>query len=77
MQRSSSKFVFLSQLKESYPHLPNDCILLVKHLVNSESLSQSPLTLLPASFQDKVKVGVQALPRNLIADRARKEQLGL
>ncbi|CAK8991031.1 unnamed protein product [Durusdinium trenchii] len=59
--------------KESYPHLPNDCILLVKHLVNSESLSQSPMTLLPASFQDKVKVGVQALPRNLIADRARKE----
>ncbi|CAK9057392.1 Uncharacterized protein SCF082_LOCUS30949 [Durusdinium trenchii] len=58
---------------EDYPHDASDCVLLVKHLVNSPSLSQSPLVLLPASFQKLLKKPLEALPRKLVADRARKE----
>eukprot|EP00435_Cladocopium_sp_Y103_P059149 s248_g21.t1 len=58
---------------EKYEKLANDCILLVKHLVNSESLSQAPFCLLPAEFQKYMKDGLAAQPRNLVADRARKE----
>ena len=60
-------------VQETYEKRPNDCILLVKHLVNSESLSQPPLVLLPADFQKYIQHPVEALPLNLIADRARKE----
>ena len=63
----------LGVVQETYEKRPNDCILLVKHLVNSESLSQPPLVLLPAEFQKYIQHPVEALPLNLIADRARKE----
>jgi len=61
--------------QEDYKHHPSDCILLVKHLVNSPSLSQSPMVLLPMEFHKLLKKGVEALPRKLIADRAKKEFL--
>ena len=64
-----------AQSKENYPHAGNDCVLMVKHLVNSESLSQKPLVFLPASFEGLVKQPLQALPRNLIQERAKKELL--
>ncbi|CAJ1336707.1 unnamed protein product, partial [Effrenium voratum] len=60
---------------ENYTHSPEDCVLLVKHLVNSESLSQHPLILLPAAFGEYLKKPLTTLPRNLIADRAKKEFL--
>ena len=56
------------------PH-EDDCILLVKHLVNSESLSQSPMTVLPAMALSKLVQPLEMLPRNLISERARKELL--
>ncbi|CAL1129947.1 unnamed protein product, partial [Cladocopium goreaui] len=58
---------------EDYPHDGADCILLLKHLVNSESLSQQPLTLLPSSFAAKLVKPLVSLPRNLLSDRAQKE----
>lgn len=33
------------------------------------------MVLLPASYQKYLKEGLEALPRNLIADRAKKESL--
>ena len=62
-------------IQEDYSHDASDCILLVKHLVNSASLSQTPMVLLPTSFQKLLKKQVEALPRKLIADRAKKELL--
>jgi len=62
--------------EEDYPHDGADCILLLKHLVNSESLSQQPLTLLPSSFAAKLVKPLVSLPRNLLSDRAQKELHG-
>ncbi|CAK8991492.1 Uncharacterized protein SCF082_LOCUS2681 [Durusdinium trenchii] len=59
--------------KEDYKHCDTDCILLVKHLVNSQSLSQPPLTLLPAEFLKKIQQELESLPRNILSDRAKKE----
>eukprot|EP00913_Durusdinium_trenchii_P006545 g6148.t1 len=61
--------------KEDYKHCDTDCILLVKHLVNSQSLSQPPLTLLPAEFLKKIQQELESLPRNILSDRAKKEFL--
>ena len=48
----------------------------MKQLVNSESLSQRPLTFIPADFVQKLTKPLAALPRNLLSDRARKEYHG-
>ncbi|CAE7309180.1 unnamed protein product, partial [Symbiodinium sp. CCMP2456] len=56
-----------------YDAQDGDCILLVKHLTNSGSLSQPPLTILPASFAKRLEKPLEVLPRNLLAERARKE----
>ena len=61
--------------EEDYEHNGHDCILLVKHLTNSESLSQRPLTLLPAHFAKMLEKPLEVLPRNLLSDRAKKELL--
>eukprot|EP00438_Fugacium_kawagutii_P015208 Skav213594 [mRNA] locus=scaffold77:75291:78931:+ [translate_table: standard] len=58
---------------ETYPHAEADCILLVKHLVNSECLSQKPLTFAPFDFVQKITEPLASLPRNLLSERARKE----
>lgn len=64
-----------ANIQEDYPHAEDDCILLVKYLVNSESLSQKPLTFLPAHFVQKLTKPLACLPRNLLSERARKELL--
>lgn len=53
----------------------HDAILLVKKLVNSESLAQPPLTALPAEFASRLKDPLGQLPRNLLSERSRKEFL--
>ena len=63
--------------EEDYQHSPDDCIVLLKYLVNSESLSQPPVTFVPAAFVQKCTTGLAALPRNLLSERARKEFLSL
>lgn len=63
----------LNGSEEKYDVNDNDCILLVKHLVNSESLSQKPMTLLPVAFASRLTSPLEALPRNLLSDRAKKE----
>ncbi|CAK9057168.1 unnamed protein product [Durusdinium trenchii] len=60
---------------ETYDKSDNDCVLLLKHLVNSESLSQPPLIVLPEAFRSRLQQPVKVLPRNLLADRAKKEFL--
>ena len=37
-------------LKENYAHNPDDCVMCVKHLVNSYELAQALFTLLPSDF---------------------------
>ena len=59
--------------KEHYQQHGNDCVMLVKHLVNSESLSQPPFTFLPADFLGRIQEPLKVLPRNAIQDRAKKE----
>ncbi|CAJ1382321.1 unnamed protein product [Effrenium voratum] len=58
---------------ESYSMSDADCVMLVKHLVNSVSLSQAPLVFLPESFSSYLKEDLQAMPRNILQDRAKKE----
>lgn len=65
----------LTSTQETYAHKDNDCVLLVKHLANSNSLSQAPITFLPAEFFGKLVQSLQVLPRNALQDRAKKEQL--
>lgn len=65
-----------NSMEEDYKHSPDDAILLVKFLVNSESLSQPPLTLVPAAFVPKMSKAVASLPRNLLSERAKKELHG-
>ena len=55
---------------------PHDCILLVKHLTNSSSLSQRPMTFLPASFAGRLEKPIAVLSRNLLEERAVREFLG-
>lgn len=62
--------------KEDYPFHPDDCILLVKYLVNSQSLSQPPLAALPVKFAERLIKNLESLPRNLLSDRAKKELHG-
>ena len=64
-----------TSLKEHYEPTGHDCILLVKQLVNSESLAQPPMTFLPSSFSNRLTNPLEQLPRNLLKDRARKELL--
>ena len=59
--------------KEDYAFHPDDCILLVKYLVNSQSLSQPPLAALPVKFAERLIKNLESLPRNLLSDRAQKE----
>ncbi|CAL1166531.1 unnamed protein product [Cladocopium goreaui] len=61
---------------EDYPFHPDDCILLVKYLVNSQSLSQPPLAALPVKFAERLIKNLESLPRNLLSDRAKKELHG-
>ncbi|CAJ1415143.1 unnamed protein product, partial [Effrenium voratum] len=56
---------------ESYSMSDADCVMLVKHLVNSVSLSQAPLVFLPESFSSYLKEDLQAMPRNILQDRGR------
>ena len=64
--------------QEDYVHNPSDCILLVKHLCNSASLSQRPITLLPTTFAKLLEKPVGVLPRNLlVAERTARELLGI
>jgi hypothetical protein len=65
-----------NSIEEDYNHSPDDAILLVKFLVNSESLSQPPLTFVPAAFMPKMSKAVASLPGNLLSDRAKKELHG-
>ncbi len=51
----------------------HDAILLVKKLVNSDSLAQPSLTALPSDFASNLKDPVEQLPRNLLSDRSKKE----
>lgn len=59
-------------LKDYEPH-PNDAVLLAKELVNSSTLSQPPTVVLPVDFLSRLAQPLGALPRNALADRARKE----
>lgn len=76
LEPSGILILCFSQSKEDYKHCDTDCILLVKHLVNSQSLSQPPLTLLPAEFLKKIQQELESLPRNILSDRAKKELHG-
>ena len=67
----------VSSFKESYSMSDADCVMLVKHLVNSVSLSQAPFVFLPESFKSYLKEDLQAMPRNILQDRAKKEPLWL
>ncbi|CAK9059857.1 Uncharacterized protein SCF082_LOCUS31634 [Durusdinium trenchii] len=58
---------------EVYNCSETDCVLLVKQLVNSESLSQPPTVCLPGDFGKRLKAPLEGLPRNLVSDRAKKE----
>ncbi|CAK9118245.1 unnamed protein product [Durusdinium trenchii] len=60
---------------EVYNCSETDCVLLVKQLVNSESLSQPPTVCLPGDFGKRLKAPLEGLPRNLVSDRAKKEFL--
>ncbi len=51
--------------------------MLVKRYVNSFELSQQPLVLLPTSFKSMLREPLEALPRNLLTERTKKELLNL
>ena len=59
--------------QEKYSSSGDDAVLLVKRLVNSESLSQRPLIAVPRDFLVRLVEPLQASSRNLISERARKE----
>ena len=67
----------LTSNDEVYNCSETDCVLLVKQLVNSESLSQPPTVCLPGDFGKRLKAPLEGLPRNLVSDRAKKEFLFL
>lgn len=50
--------------------------MLVKHLVNSSPLSQSPFVCLPADYLSYLTDSLKVLPRNGLHERAKKESLG-
>lgn len=63
--------------QETYTQNPDDCIMLVKRYVNSYELSQEPMVFLPSDFKAFMREGLEALPRNLLTDRTKKEFLDI
>ena len=51
--------------------------MLVKRYVNSYELSQEPMVFLPSDFKAFMREELEALPRNLITDRTKKEFLDI
>ncbi len=58
---------------EDYEHRDNDAVMLVKELVSSSCLSQQPLVVLPCDYLGRITNTLKGMPRNVLADRARKE----